>query len=705
MENSQHRFTRIIGISIKNKVKINIANHFFKGYNKNNKQAEPELKGDVFMKKLKCLAVVMALLLTSGAAVSMPAMATETSNLVENGDFASGLDAWSARAAMNMKVNADEQAELEDKTVGGELMQIVSVDPLSTYKLSFRMKNSVANVAVLSKSIYTVDGVSASAENDTDFAFTSSASDCYDSLAFGEETENPAWKDYETMITVPSRDVNGLRIILSFSADPAFAIDNICLEKVSDRYGCVVNGSFDAGFGEGAGEWSLSNFTAKIDEDGNRYVQSNGTVNGFVDQLVWVESGTTVRFTFKMKNSVDKAAVFHHEFFKSNELNARREGVKNRLSSYPFVFGSAPEEGKTAEWRTYTMDIPVPVLEKKEPVQVRFRLKANKADTELAIDDVSVSYSKDYVEYVMNSDFEMAIPEKANEQWNGWRTFASADVTREVDASGNHFVKINSKAVSNQCIRTEVSLMPGRYILSFKVKKTAETTNPFKIALTHADVTLEGTGNDGYLNGGLEKKDGIAIPVSAVDAWETKTIYFSVGATMNNTHILLPPNGAAAGTYYLDDFSITEDKNSFGFTETVSGGKYSDDAVFQLESGSEDAVVSISDAVTKGRSSIPVTWHYVPETTGKTEKLSLVAAVYEKDSDGRKRLISVSIVEKDTDVSAEAKNGANGLGVTTLYASVPVPDDASTAHTVEVMRWRGISGMTPYADKAVLYYE
>lgn len=678
-------------------------------------------------KRMLCMAVALIMLLT-GTQLAMADAAAGTGNLYINGDFSDELNGWTYWGDMNMTVNADERAVLSEFSSAGVLHQIVPVEPGATYELSFKMMNSVEDVLTFRKDIYRVGTAIAGSGNDADDSFsTLLRNKVGTSYAFGDAKENPTWdkdaKTYKTLISVPSRYVNGLGIIMDVKADPHFAMDDVSLVKVSDSYAAIMNGNLDAGTEGVAGAWQLNNMVAETDADGNRYIRNNGTAGDFRQDSVLVPKNSTVRLSFRMKNTVANALTLNWQILTENTNGDYRVSntefaplvnlIRENLKSSPISFGEA---GDGSTWKDYSIDVPVPYADNGIPTPIRIFF-TTAADATLCVDDFEVTYINDTPNLFMNSGFDYGTPSEACEYFGFWKGHgllgsdagSGLSLAAQTEANGNRYVyAVKNGANDGLTLLNSLYIEAGRYKLSFKVKaKDASVAAPKNLSVAF---TLSDIAGDGYMDGLGTSSVGKTIPVSAGfnDAWETKNIYFSVKAN-GKIGLFLPAFGtwAEKGEYYFDDVTLTKDKTTLTFAKTSEALSIATSEtagnVSKYETVTGESFTTLKAAKDAGVTSFPVSFHYVTETPGTEEEMMLAIGVYEKDGN-TKRLVDV-ILKSGKTVIDSVTSGANANGVICLSGEVALPETLSANHTVEVMAWKGTNTLKPYMNNQIIRYE
>jgi len=355
---------------------------------------------------------------------------------------------------------------------------------------------------------------------------------------------------------------------------------------------------------------------------------------------------------------------------------------------------------------------------------LKLRFMNTGSDPYLAIDDVNVTVINNKCNYILNGDFEQGsldvnTPHPAWSSENGWHFLLVTDATDpsinrggvKEDTSGNRYLYINNfDGASNIATRNHgrITLNPGRYKLSFKVK-LKDTSKPLYISFAGGDVTTQ----DGYLNGLYMNTFGIDMRVDASfeDDWETKNVYFSVGTAFAPS-ITFPSLNTSGNVneYMFDDISLTRDgseENGVSFIQSASNRVVTTEAagnIIKVEAITGNAVTSLSTA----GDTIPVTFHYVSDKAGigvetpVAEKLILVAALYSVDDNDIKKVESISVQTGETVIDSVTA-GKNANGIINISTTLSKPDTIDENSYVSVIVMDALT-MQPLFEQTNLAY-
>lgn len=635
------------------------------------------------MKYLKLFALLLTAVLLCCNFTAMAPLAEDT-NLAVNGGFENGVDNWTYSGDPNELLKTLDSAEGDfyaKPAPGSYLQQVIPVEGYKTYKLSFKMQSTTEDAAkLLYQASYMSEGVTyrnlyLSVDDDPDQYRAVITENAFSNAAFGTagSADTLAWKEYSLLIPIPSMKIDAFRLRLSFGNDSYIAVDDIRFEKVKDDCTAVINGDF-----ENANAASLTSAVAWSSSAGYTYAQNGGTNNSkylkgdlgteVFYQFVPVEENTTYKLSLKMKASKKDAAGLN--LVSTNLMYKDNVAVKIGMAS-PLNFGLADYTGEDAEvWRQYSMEL-------STPQGVNFLRLAiqNNGDTALGVDDISIEKVEGKYNYVMNGDFEAGMA--------GWQNIGEGGSgTIAAETNGNLYFNRTATDRGKYLRQWNIWLPQGRYQLSFKAK-TANRGDKISVNLFGSD----GSGKAEELRGWCE--DYIAAKTvtsnaSFTDDWQTFNFYFTLPADRQDIILALTTAywagaSGAVGVMHFDDISITKDESRIEFAsytqESVTNESFA-------EAKNGESTVSL-----EGLASVPVFAHYVPETEGTSEKVTLCAALYKGGE--TKRLVDFKVVDGETVVSEETMQGKNAGAILSLTTDMDIPQDADATYVLKAFLFHG----------------
>ncbi len=637
------------------------------------------------MKHLKIFAILLTTALFCCSFTAVAPLANDT-NLAVNGGFEDGITGWTYSMEVNGLIGTLDPAEGDfyaKPAQGSYLQQIIPVEGYKTYKLSFKMQSTIENaVTLLPQAVYMAEGASyrnlyGSTEDDPDQYRAVLAENAFSYAAFGaaDTGEGPEWKEYSMLIPIPSMKIDAFRLRLIFGEDPAIAIDDIRFEKVKDDAAAVINGDFENLKSDNLTMptgWSVttaSSFVTGKSEGNNtsRYVKDTSG-SGVLYQFVPVEENTRYKLSLKMKASKKDAAGLN---LVSTNLMYKDNVAVNIGMANPLNFGLADYTGADADlWREYSMELSTP-----QGVNVLRLAIQNNGDETLALDDISIEKVSETANYIMNGSFEAGMA--------GWQDIGEGGSgTIAAETNGNLYFNRTATDRGKYLRQWNIWLPEGRYQLSFKAK-TANRGDKISVNLLGSDGRVKAEELHGWCEDYIAAKT-VTSNASFDDDWQTFNFYFTLPVARQDIILGLTTaywGGAsgAVGAMHFDDISITKDESRIEFASYT-----------QEDITSESFAEAKNGAVTtslEGVASVPVFAHYVPETDGTSEKVTLCAALYKEGE--TKRLVDFKVVDGETVVSEETMQGKNAGAILSLATDIEIPDDADDTYVLKASLYRG----------------